>query len=575
MRLLPRFREDRVLREQVALVYRNYLPGIVGFYLTTVMAAVVLDIVSDPKNIYLWLTVSTIICAFALFDYISNRHVEFIPRVQAIKQVIALLGMGIIWGLYPLLYSDGESTVIMTTVTSLSAGLAAAALAMQSPCLPVFLAFALPNLTGLTVALFLLGGVVFNALGIASLMFVTVLIWFAMNMERTVKESIELRFRNIDLIDQLQEAITETQEANKAKSVFLASASHDLRQPLHALGLFVEGLRSTPLTESQDNFVSHISAASCAAGEMLNMLLDFSKLDAGVVDFHPKPFQLQPLLNKLENELAASAENKGLIYRTRETPLVTDADPALVELIMRNLISNAIRYTEQGGVLVACRKRSKNTISVEVWDTGIGIPQSEVSNIFKEFHQLGNPERDRRKGFGLGLAIASGLAATSGSEITVDSKLGKGSVFKLLLPESKSAVVEDIPQDRPLTRFDGAHVILIDDEASIRIAMYQLLTAWGCKCEVAESAEEALSILGGRVPDLMIVDYRLRNNQTGGQAIERIRSEIDASIPAAIITGDTAPERLREAQSYHAHLLHKPTSTNQLQITMQDLLGGK
>ncbi len=573
MRLLPRFREDRILREQVALVYRNYLLGIVGFYLTTVMAAVVLDIVSEPKGIYIWLAASTVVCSFALFDYVSNRNVEFVPRVQATRQVTALLGMGIIWGLYPLLYSDGTSTEIMTTVTSLSAGLAAAALAMQSPCLPVFLAFALPNIAALTVALFTLGGVVFNALGIASLMFVTVLIWFAMNMERTVKESIELRFRNIDLIDQLQQAITETQEANKAKSVFLASASHDLRQPLHALGLFVEGLHSTPLTESQTNFVSHISAASGAAGEMLNMLLDFSKLDAGVVDFHPKAFQLQPLLNKLENELAASAENKELVYRTRETSLVTDSDPALVELILRNLITNAIRYTERGGVLVACRKRANDMISVEVWDTGIGIPHSEVSNIFKEFHQLGNPERDRRKGFGLGLAIANGLATTSGSKVTVDSKVGSGSVFKLMLPESSIAVIEDIPRDRPLTRFDGKYVILIDDEESIRIAMYQLLSAWGCECEVAESADEALEILGDRKPDLMIVDYRLRDNQTGGQAIERIRDAIDRSIPAAIITGDTAPERLREAQSYHAHLLHKPTSTTQLQITMQDLLG--
>lgn len=182
--------------------------------------------------------------------------------------------------------------------------------------------------------------------------------------------------------------------------------------------LFLEVLARTELTTHQREILANARTASDASAEMLNTLLDFSRIEAGVIVPQVRPFHLQPLLNKLESELAPGADAKNIVYRSRETRAAVRSDPVLVELILRNLVSNAIRYTERGGVLVGGRARGKH-VAVEVWDTGIGVAPADQSEIFREFHQLGNPERDRRKGFGLGLAIARGLAHVLGHELSI------------------------------------------------------------------------------------------------------------------------------------------------------------
>jgi len=572
MRLFPRFREERILREEVALVYKNYPVGIFGFFLVTVIATAVLYIVSEPKGIFYWQAACAVVSFVPLFRYWRIRNKKTDPYKEATKQVWDFIFIGIVWGSMSLLYTEADSTAVMVAITALSTGLAAAALAMQSPCLPVFLAYAYTSLPALALSMFLLGGQVYIAMGIAGILYLITLTVFAYNLELTVKNSIELRFENIELIDQLQDAITETEEANRAKSVFLASASHDLRQPLHAMGLFIETLNGTKLDAYQQSVVKHVESASEATREMLNTLLDFSKLDAGVIEPKPRAFRVQTLFNKMEKELGATADNKNLIYRTRDTKAAAYADMSLVELILRNLITNAIRYTETGGLLIACRQRENQTLVIEVWDTGIGIPKEEQKNIFREFHQLGNPERDRQKGFGLGLAIAKGLSDTMELKLTLHSKPESGTVFRLYLPEAEISVVEDIPSNQSPSRFDGKQVLIIDDDESVRLGMREVLLSWGCDCLIAESADEALAITNGKAPDLLIVDYRLREEKTGRDAIELLRSKLDENLPAIIITGDTAADRLREAQASDALLLHKPVASSELQRTMDSLL---
>tara|TARA_R110002072_G_scaffold118775_1_gene251274 strand:- start:24668 stop:26395 length:1728 start_codon:yes stop_codon:yes gene_type:complete len=572
MRLLPRFREERILREEVALVYRNYYVGIFGFFLVTVIASTVLYIVSDPKGIFYWLAACAVVSFIPLFRYWRMDDKNIDPYREATKQVWDFIFIGTVWGSMSLLYTEADSTTVMVSITALSTGLAAAALAMQSPCLPVFLAYAYTSLPALALSMFLLGGQVYIAMGIAGILYLITLTVFAYNLELTVKNSIELRFENIELIEQLRNAMTETKEANRAKSVFLASASHDLRQPLHAMGLFIETLNSTKLDAYQQSVVKHVESASEATRDMLNTLLDFSKLDAGVIEPRPRAFRIQTLFNKMEKELGATADNKNLIYRTRDTKAAAYADMSLVELILRNLIINAIRYTEIGGLLIACRQRENQTLVIEVWDTGIGIPKKELSNIFREFHQLGNPERDRQKGFGLGLAIAKGLSDTMQLKLSLNSEPGSGTVFRLSLPEAEISVVEDIPTNQSPNRFDGRQVLIIDDDESVRLGMRELLLSWGCDCLIAESADEALALTGSKAPDLLIVDYRLREEKTGRGAIELLRDKLDVNLPAIIITGDTAADRLREAQTSDALLLHKPVSSSELQRTMASLL---
>lgn len=355
------------------------------------------------------------------------------------------------------------------------------------------------------------------------------------------------------------------EDANVAKSKFLAAASHDLRQPIHAQGLFLEALARTDLNAHQQEILASANAASKSSVEMLNTLLDFSRIEAGVVKPYIRSFRLQPLLNKIEREFEAQADAKGLVYRSRETNLVVRSDPMLVELILRNLVSNAIRYTERGGLLLACRKRGGQAV-LEVWDTGVGIAPAYQKEVFREFHQLGNPERDQRKGLGLGLAIAEGLARVLEHPLTLTSIPQRGSVFKLSLPVVSEAEDEqyDLKLRQNRAQVLNLRVLVIDDDETVRMGMQHLLRGWGCKCEVAESIEEAIALARVHAPDLVISDYRLREQRSGLEAIAALRTLLGDALPALLITGDTAPDRLREAQASGIPLLHKPVSPGQL-----------
>lgn len=359
--------------------------------------------------------------------------------------------------------------------------------------------------------------------------------------------------------------------ANQAKSKFLAAASHDLRQPAQAQGLFLEVLSHTSLDAQQRRLLDHVRAASSASADMLDTLLDFSRIEAGVVTPKLQAIHLQTLLNKIEREFGPQADIKHLVYRTRETRLVARSDPALLELVLRNLVSNAIRYTRRGGLLVACRQRGA-LVHLEVWDTGVGIPLEQQRDVFREFLQLSNPERDRRKGLGLGLAIADGLAQRLEHPLTLVSQPGRGSVFRLTLPrvnESPPMIALAAPSTAQL---HNIRVLVIDDDTAVQSGLQQLLTHWGCQCDTAESTEEALSIARTYPPDVVISDYRLREQQTGADAIAALRAQRTTPLPALLITGDTAPQRLIQAQASGMTLLHKPVQPEVLRQALLAML---
>jgi CheY-like chemotaxis protein/anti-sigma regulatory factor (Ser/Thr protein kinase) len=324
------------------------------------------------------------------------------------------------------------------------------------------------------------------------------------------------------------------------------------------------------LNPQQRELVNSAHAASNASSELLNALLDFSRIEAGVVEPQIQPTFMQPILNKIENELAPQADAKEIFYRSRETQLAVQTDPLLLELIVRNLVSNAIRYTKQGGVLVACRQRG-NFVVLEIWDTGIGIAPEHQIDVFREFHQLGNPERDRNKGLGLGLAIADGLARAMAHDLTMVSVPGRGSVFRLSMPLADAVPVAPNIIVQSKTRVLNARLLVIDDDEIVRDGMLFLLRDLGCECEAAESIEEALALVQLNVPDVIISDYRLREQRTGVEAIAAVRAQLGFAVPALLITGDTAPERLREAKASGLPLLHKPVSASKLYRKLVEL----
>jgi CheY-like chemotaxis protein/anti-sigma regulatory factor (Ser/Thr protein kinase) len=303
---------------------------------------------------------------------------------------------------------------------------------------------------------------------------------------------------------------------------------------------------------------------------LFSALLDISRLDAGVVEARPKAFPLQPLIERICREHADEAEAKGILLISRPTRAVAYSDPVLVERILRNLISNAVRYTQEGGVLVGCRGRE--AVRVEVWDTGFGIPAELHEQVFEEYFQLANPERDRTKGLGLGLAIVRRLTELLQCDLRLRSRPGRGSCFSITLPRAEVAddAVEAVGE-APLLAAGRGHVLVVDDEAAICAAMSELLSGWGYRVTTAQSGEEALALIGER-PDMLVCDYRLREGETGIAVIGRVRERYGADIPAMLITGDTAPDRLAEAQASGLVLLHKPVSNGKLRAAMVNLM---
>jgi len=251
------------------------------------------------------------------------------------------------------------------------------------------------------------------------------------------------------------------------------------------------------------------------------------------------------------------------------------SDPNLLERILRNFVSNAIKYTPAGSVLIGCR-RQESDVRIEVHDTGIGIPDKAREKVFKEFVQLDNPERDREKGLGLGLYIASSLAGLLGHPIRLNSTVGRGSVFSVTVPlgKTQTETPDQLVQPSPNQGLRDKTVLFIDDDPNLRVGVAEMLERWDCAAVTAESAQEALELMqmSGFVPDVIVADYRLRHDETGVQAIKAIQARW-GTVPAAILTGDTEPERIREARSSGFPLVHKPLSAAKLRTLLTHLLG--
>lgn len=384
-----------------------------------------------------------------------------------------------------------------------------------------------------------------------------------------------LAIQNALLFAEIEKKSQQLELANTAKSRFLAMASHDLRQPLHALGLFVAQLRTPLKPGERAKTVEQIHAAVSEMTEMFNSLLDISKLDAGVLTPRTVAFPVARLLQKIETTFDQPARAKDLRLRVRPSDAWVRSDALLLERILLNLVSNAVRYTSRRGVIVGCRRRGE-MLRIEVWDSGPGIPEGHRQNIFGEFFQLPASERDRYGGLGLGLAIVDRLRRLLDHEIELTSTVGRGSRFTILVPLTAPAVtsVETVHSSHPAAfAVEGKVILIIDDAPIVLEGTSALLGKWGYSVVTAGSDEAALTQLAGRElrPDLIISDYHLANGKTGIEAIEQIGAAFGASIPAVLISGDTAPERLRDARDKGYILLHKPVDPMRLRSVMHEL----
>ncbi len=357
----------------------------------------------------------------------------------------------------------------------------------------------------------------------------------------------------------MRTAQREAEHANQTKSRFLAAASHDLRQPIQAIGMFASALRNAPSGSEREDMISAIQDSVLATDDLLNALLDVSRLDAGVMKPQHRAFAIADILERAEAEFLPRAQANALELHVITSSAIVRSDQVLVGRIIRNLLSNAIRYTKQGRIVMGCR-RAGNDLRVEIWDTGIGIANEDLSTIFEEFHQLDNPERDRDRGLGLGLAIVRRVSRLLSHRIDVRSSVGKGSVFSIALPLTTDKITTPGPTAHDDTDISGALVLYVDDDNTQLNAMRAVLGQWGCEICTVSSPDEAVQCVQEmqRLPDAIITDYRLRGNATGAEAIAMVRAATRTNIPAAILTGDTEPKRIAEAAKSGIRVLHKP-----------------
>lgn len=385
-------------------------------------------------------------------------------------------------------------------------------------------------------------------------------------IQRIGQATEELRLRKED-----------AERANVAKSRFLAAASHDLRQPMHALGLFVGQLQQRVVTSDSRQLVDQIAQSVKALGGLLDGLLDISKLDAGVLTPEASDFPLVQVLTRLESDFSGTAEAKNLYLRVRQSKLWVHTDPVLLERVLLNLVSNAVRYTEQGGILIGCRRRG-DRVRIEVRDSGIGIPADAQESVFHEFVQLKNPGRNRSQGLGLGLAIVKRLVSLLGLRLDLRSSPGSGSVFAIEVPAAKPVerrTEERSSRSAPGMALEGKVVAAVDDDELVLASVTGLLESWGCVVLPAASGSQALERVRsmGLTPDALLCDYRLLEGEKGTDVIAALRKEFGETIPAILISGDTDPDVLRMAQEAGLSLLHKPVSSPKLRTLLHRMIG--
>lgn len=402
-------------------------------------------------------------------------------------------------------------------------------------------------------------------------------IFFARHTATNTLKAILIFLENNHLLAQLRIKTKQVEEASLAKTQFLAAASHDLRQPLHALSLFIEALSESDLDSHQKQIVDYAKSASQSSREMLNTILDFAHLESGQMTPHFTPTNLDHIISHLVDEFGIQAQNKGLSLRYKPNEVWVMTDPTMVALILRNLISNAIRYTHTGGILVGVKMLpSKNHsllidyCQVSVWDTGCGMKSEEIDLVFDSFYQI---ERNKttEQGLGLGLSIVKGMSQLLRADLKVKSNLGVGSQFSIVLP-----VCEEIPLNINCSHaatdyLIGKTVLIVDDDDTVLKSMQVLLESWGCRTVTVQTLSEAIEAFRSHQPDIVITDLRLTNGETGEDVILAISDSTDLSKPPpfVILTANTSPQLLSGTKTVKPTILHKPIDPKTFRESLQ------
>jgi signal transduction histidine kinase len=562
---------QRVLREHVASVYFNYNAN----FLARVVFVLVLGTfmylqLGDP------MVLPFVVLHLTLYlgMYFTPRWNPSVPAADSawwarrITRIVTLLGFAD--ALAPWIFVPAGNLPVTAALMVVMMGNCARAVQSLRPLKAALFGHTLPMMGGLIIALAWQRDSIHLFLAAFASIYLFLMLRVGVQEHRLLADSLVLRFEKEALAVRLEEQIAATERASQEKTRFLASASHDLRQPLHAIALFGAALENELRGRPEEVNAQRLMRAVNALGASLDIMLDISRLDAGVVTPVLQAVQLDALFLPLNHTFSAQAEQKQLQLRVRASGLWVRSDPQLLHRMLSNLLDNALKYTARGGVTVTARERGE-FVWIEVRDTGIGIAPEQSNRIFEEFYQIDNPGRDRSRGLGIGLSIVQRLSHLLGHPVQMHSRLARGTHFRVVLPADAAA-----PQQKP--RLPGrvapalpARVLLLDDESEIREAMTGLLRSHSIDAlAVADEAAAAAALQQAsserRPFELLMCDYRLADGVDGLDVGLRLsgRRQGGPTIPLLLITGETSPDRLQRVRESGVPVLFKPVATDSL-----------
>lgn len=568
-------RDPRIEAELIYLLYRHSIPTLISAYVAGVVVAVMIYGRGAGDAIWWWLAalfgVTTIrIGVTALFLRKPARQ-EHSSRWHLIFSALAAAS-GTAWGTLNTFFFDGSDLVITVLLCVVPGGLSSNAVGTMSPSMRSYVAFVTPIAILFALRVFSEEGDLYTTIGVLGMLYFVINLGNSLRLHRTLKESTRLRFINMDLVHQLTEEKERAEAATLDKTRFLAAASHDLRQPIHALGLFGAALANIarrPAVKPEDisDIAQRLQASVKHLGQLLHAILDTSHLDAGVLKPKSRAVAVRDEFEGLLDKFAPVAAGKGIRLIVRDTECHVWTDPIFLRRILSNLVSNALRYTRRGSVLVACRTRG-NKVEIQVWDTGIGIPQNQQARIFDDFFRVDNPGQDREldQGLGLGLAIVKRSSQLINAQVRVRSIPGKGSMFSVVLPRCEAPEVPDAGEVQELP--EELRILVIDDDLAVLKATAALLEEWGHTVVAVSDVEAALQAVRRQEFDQVLSDYRLASGTTGVDAIYSIWTVLKRKIPGVIITGDIAPQSIREIMASGLRMLQKPIEPDELRAAI-------
>ncbi|MEX1032714.1 MAG: ATP-binding protein [Cellvibrionaceae bacterium] len=555
--------EPRYIRHsQIAFLYDNMIRDVIILILGASGVTVLLYFVVDRGQLLGWYAAMCILATvrlLLLYGY-RQRHPDINDQLWARAYTLSMFVLSLAWSYtlvmtlppVPLDYAFAMQTILTGTCIL--------ALYQLYYHPTTCFAFMFPLSVSWTAIQFYRATPASIALGVMSLGFFVTMIVVAITARSYTAEKLELK---ADVEQQKDNA----EKANLAKSKFLAAASHDLRQPLYAMALFTTLLQEKIKGSSTESIVNSLAQSLGSLERLLDALLDVSKLDAGSVEPHFGHVDIQPLLNSLGREFKRLAEEKGLALEVEVHKSLVYTDPVLLELVLRNLINNAVRYTDSGKITVTAASNS-NELEILVKDTGMGIAPEAQETIFDEFVQLHNPQRNRSKGLGLGLSIVRRITRLLDGRLELHSEPGVGSKFSLFLPPGNPQLLtkNTIDISPPTSDISQLSVWVFEDDAEVRHALMSLLENWGCRVTSFDGKQSLHTHLNKNpsAPHVVLADYMLGEDYTGKDAIQQMLNHFGEEVPAIIITGDTNPQHIEAIKALGYHVMRKPAKPAQL-----------